>query len=208
MPVFRTLVLGAIFSVVFVVCDAKPSSADELLVPGVAAFLNVQEGMYPIDEEFRAAGEYSLFRPKSKDLMKTGQPAYQENVKYIKNKYPAFYDRFSNVAVSHVNDMSVKPFASLEDWAKMGDRVLTAFYAANTDKAADVKSKFQNMPPEAMAMINSIPEAKKAMEGAIGAMGTMADVSDHDKQVVRQFSKQIVWHMNKVKGIDGYAVSE
>ncbi|MGH1456878.1 MAG: hypothetical protein ACRBDI_08865 [Alphaproteobacteria bacterium] len=208
MPFLKPLFLGVFFAVFFMAGVVQNAIADELLVSDVASFLNIQEQMYPIDEEFRSVGEYSIFRPKAMDLAKTGQPAYQANVEYVKENHLGFYDRFSSVAISYMNDKSEKPYDSLEQWGEMGDRIMTAFYAANTDKAGDMKLRLQQMPPEVAALINSIPEAKKTMDEAIGAMDTMANVSDHDQQVVRQFSKQIVLHINKVKGMDGYAVSE
>ncbi len=198
----------AFFAVIFFSFDVRAADGD-LTKEGVGAFLASQKAMYPIDEELKAAGERSIFRPKQNDLARTGQPAYQTNVKQIKKGQPEFYSRFEEVVIGIKGDDDDQVFASLEDWAKMGDRIMTAFYSANTSKAKSAKLKLQrDLPPEAMALIQSIPEAKKALDDAMGAMDTMANVSKNDKEVVQAYSKEIIVHINTVKGEDGYAISE
>ena len=197
----------ALFSVAFFIGAAEAKDVP-LTRLDVASFLKVQEAMYPVDKDFRGGGGDSIFRPKQNDLARTGQPAYQMNVQNLQNNHPDFYVRFENVVVGYVDENKQKPFESLDSWASMGDRVMTAFYAANTSKAASAKLKFEGVPPEAMALIQSIPEAKKAMDDAIGAMDTMASVPENDRKVVQSFSKEIVLHMNRVKGKDGYAISD
>ena len=204
---FSGMVLVVLFSVTL--SQVVYAENDGLTNTQVSSFLHSQKLMYPIDDELKAAGGHSIFRPKQNALAKTGQPAYQMNVEEIKDNHPEFYSRFEMVLLD-VQDKDDKPvFQTLEDWAKIGDRIMTAFYSANTSKAEAMKIKLQrDMPPEAMALIQSIPGAKKQLDDAIGAMDTMANVSENDKAVVQAYSKEIVWHINMVKGEDGYAISE
>lgn len=200
-------VLSGLIVVLCAVSYSSHALAQDLEISDVAAFLNVQDAIKPIDEELRATGEVSIFRPKALDLAQTMLPAYEKNIETLKSDNSEFYARMSDVATGYIHENTSKPYASLEDWAKMGDRVMIAFYAANTEdgSASEAKAKFEmQMPPEVIPFLPA--ETKAMLEGLMSSLESIENVSDHDKQVVRQFEKQIALHLADFS--DGYVVNE
>ncbi len=201
------VILSGFVIVLAALSFSSDARADELQISDVSAFLNVQESLKPIDKEFRATGAHSIFRPKALGLAKTSLPAYQENIETLKSDHPKYYTRMNDIVTGYVHEETSHPYSTIEEWAEMGDRVMTAFYAAGSGDggAGAVKEKLETqMPPEVMAFLPA--ESLAALEDLIGSLETIDSVSDHDKQVVSQFTKQIAFHLQEYSS--GYVVTE
>ncbi len=175
-----------------------------LEVSDVAAFLNVWELFKPIDLEFRETGEPSIFRPKADLIGKAGLPAFQENMNIVKNGYPGFYKRFSDAAVNYryEDDDDDQRYKSMEDWTKMGDRIMLAFYARDaksTDPREDDFSERMAVIPEFVLNIKG-GEVRNMINDAQAMLHSYDNVPQRDKEVVRLFEKQFALHLLEFSG--------
>lgn len=209
MTFVKNIFTGMLFCVFcisgFSVGISNASEKAALQVSDVAAFLNVLDQVKLVDKEIQATGRHSILRPKISKMAQAGLPAHQSNIEELKKDLPEFYERLNGIATSYLHEGATHCYDSIDEWAKMGDRVMTTLYATRYDqKAMEAASKIGNMPPEIMAM--APPETKKMIADTIASFESIKNVSEHDKQVVRQFEKQLGLYLSEFNG--EYAISE
>ncbi len=211
MPHVKTVFTRMIFCVLFVLfalpVQARDYASGDMQVSDVSAFLNARELLVPIDQEYQALGKPSIFRPKALKTAKAGLPAHQTNIDIVREENPDIYQRMNAAVTGYVHEGQSSPFASIEEWAVLADRVMTAFYAQNSDTEnfGNVRKQMQEqMPPELMAF--APPETIKMIEDMMASLESVENVSEGDKAVVKQFSKHLALILSEDK--DDYVVSE
>jgi len=168
------------------------SEAKELKISAVADFLNVETELRVVANKMRAEGLVSFLKPQPLNMLGAGIPSYLNNIKDLKAEHPAYYADITKIAAQYEKEKR-KPFKNAEDWAVLGDRVMIAFFAGNSESAAsgqaykDVKDKF---PVQVMAMLP--PESKAQIQAMFDMLKSLEEVSEHDKLVVKQFKQQLV----------------
>lgn len=96
----------------------------------------------------------------------------------MKKEFPADYERLSGIVEKH-------GFSSAEDWAAVGDRVMTTYMAIKADgeNTGQLLSIIENMTPEQFAALP--PEAQNQFAHARMVIKATAAVSPAEMEMVR-----------------------
>ena len=193
MAFIRVLLLGLLIFVTSIGISLAEEVTEGLKVSDVAAFLNSAEQLEPLAEEMEAKEIPHFFEVRPLNMTAEGVPSHLKATQNMKEDHPEYYKRMEDTILAHFFQ-ETHYYRSVEDWAKMADRVMLAFYTSRSDGGG---RKFEEMSAKAAPLIaisKMNPEAAKQMQGVLDMLESFSKVTDADKQVVREFHQQLTIH--------------
>ncbi|PCK00339.1 MAG: hypothetical protein COA45_00730 [Zetaproteobacteria bacterium] len=161
----------------------------------VAAFIGSQKVLHSLSDEMKAAGVETFFKYDPKLIMKKKMPIFAGNISRLKKNTPAYYDRLTGIVTGYshntgVNNNPVYRFENAEDWAKIGDRIMLAYFTEHsTASRTGYDDLMSALPPGMMKMLN--PEDRAKVEEQLGLLSSAQNVPEADKKLVDTFYDEI-----------------
>lgn len=157
----------------------------------VAAFIGSQRVLHGLSEQLKTAGHQSFFKYNPKLMDNKNIPMFIENIKILKEDTPDFYNRFTTIVTGYTHDSDAYRFSSAEDWARVGDRVMLAYYGEHSTASLTVHDDAMAIfTPDILARLK--PEARAKVQEQLSMLSSIQNVPLADKKLVDSFDKQIV----------------
>lgn len=186
----KNLVLAALVALITTV--AGPAFAAETLTSAkVESFVSTMSEVKGLSDTMKTEGKNELMDAKIKALGSGEElSSYSRTVTVLKQEFPEDYKKLGKITKD-------KGFSSQEEWAAIGDSVMTAYVASKIDpqaKAGLEAAKAQltpemkaKMPPQAVAQMEQGIAMMKKLEGVPQA--NMDAIEPH-KPAIEAFIKQ------------------
>ena len=173
--------------------------ADDLSEQDAENWLGARTDLLPLAEEMKEKDLDSFFKFRPLNMADKGTPSYEKNLEELKADHPDYYARMTDTVVAFENKEEGTPFASAEEWAKLGDRLMLALYASNDHRSTaaiiEQRQEFENkFSPMMLAIMPK--ESKEQIEGVIEMLKSMENVSEKDRQIAEQYKTQLVFSLN------------
>ena len=192
MKLFRILFIG-LFVLSFNSADIH--AAEGLKISDVGSFLNSTEALQPLADEMEAKDIPHFFDVRPMNMTAKNVPSHLKAIENIKADHSEYYKRMSDIIIHHEFDGS-KHYGSAEEWAKMADRIVLAFYTSRSDGGGRNFKEMSERAAPIIKMSKMNPEMGKQMQGVLDMLESFSKVTDADRQVVRQFNEQLAIHFS------------
>lgn len=191
MKLFRILFIGLFLFGLF----PAVSQAEEggLKVSDVASFLSYAEALEPLSEEMEENNIPHFFQVRPLDMTGKGVPSHEKAVEQLRNEYPAYYEKTAAVIASHMHD-GQHYYSNPESWAQVADKVILAFYTSRSDGSDQSFEAISAKVAPLKQIAKMDPKMEEQLSGMLEMLEGFTQVSDADKQVVRQFHEQLTIH--------------
>lgn len=188
----QTLLMVFMFGAV---CGVATAEDNLLKREQIMAFIGSYDVLRPLSEEMKAAGVTSFFKHDPQLMAKKDMPLYTENIRIMQENTPQYYDRLVGVVTNYSHDSGensdpVYRFSSAKDWARVGDRIMIAYFTENSTASNTAYDDFMAaMPPGMLDMLK--PKERAKVQQQLDMMRSAQNVPEGDKKLVDTFKDDL-----------------
>ncbi len=169
---------------------------DNLKSSDVEEFLEVSKLLRPLVVEMEAKKIPHYFQVNPMAMLGRNVPSHLKAVENLKKDYPEYYNKTEDIVTNFVfgKKNGVKPYKSVEDWAKKADRIMLAFYTSQSDGSGRKFKDLQAKAAPLLMMSQMTKETSAKMQGMMDMLKSFSEVSEEDQNVVRIHEKELTIH--------------
>ena len=161
----------------------------------ITAFIGSYDVLESLSEEMKAANVKSFFKHDPQLMAKKNLPIYTENIHVMQEETPQYYDRLVGIVTSYSHDSGensdpVYRFSSAQDWARIGDRIMIAYFTDNSTASRTAYDDLMAaMPPGMLDMLKGDDKVK--VQQQLEALRSAQNVPEGDKKLVDSFQREL-----------------